>query len=39
MPIVGGIPPGAAEILFVFFSKTKRLKRIAGIWFGKYPSF
>jgi hypothetical protein len=26
------------EILFVFFQKTKRLKRKAGKWIGKCPS-
>jgi hypothetical protein len=37
-PKVGGLPPIEAEILFVFFSKTKRLQRIAGKWLGKCPS-
>jgi hypothetical protein len=32
------IPLIGAEILFVFFSKTKRLERKAGKWLGKCPS-
>jgi hypothetical protein len=38
MPVVGGLPPIGAKILFVFFSKTKRLECKAGIGLGKCPS-
>jgi hypothetical protein len=34
----GVVPPIEVEILFVFFSKTKRLERKAGTWLGKCPS-
>jgi hypothetical protein len=39
IPIVGGLPPIEAEILFVFFSKTKRLECKAGIRLGGCPKF